>query len=157
MEEPNVESLFRTKEKVSRETQDLRDARFISRASDFREQQSQSFETSVNKSDLRKCRSACQDLDEKHGLPSSLFWPVISKVTVSSNLIRSTVVVDANDRKVEDSEFELMDTHVKFLATNDYLRSQYCYCIWCGFRYDSSEQMEKECPGDTRADHDEDE
>ncbi|CDZ98105.1 Predicted RNA binding protein, contains G-patch and Zn-finger domains [Phaffia rhodozyma] len=42
----------------------------------------------------------------------------------------------------------------RLLLTHDYLRSEFSYCIFCGFAYDSSEQMDRECPGLTEEDHD---
>lgn len=36
-----------------------------------------------------------------------------------------------------------------------YLRSNYFYCIWCGTVHDDERDLKQNCPGPTRADHDE--
>ena len=34
-----------------------------------------------------------------------------------------------------------------------YLRSEHCYCIWCGCQFDSQDDLQNQCPGNTRAAH----
>lgn len=34
-----------------------------------------------------------------------------------------------------------------------YLRAAHCYCVWCGAQYDSNEELENNCPGRTREEH----
>lgn len=36
-----------------------------------------------------------------------------------------------------------------------YVRSSHNYCIWCGCLYDSANDLNENCPGTTREDHDE--
>ena len=35
-----------------------------------------------------------------------------------------------------------------------YLRERYCYCLYCGCKYDDSQDMARNCPGLAEADHD---
>ncbi|KAJ7781422.1 hypothetical protein B0H16DRAFT_1671686 [Mycena metata] len=35
-----------------------------------------------------------------------------------------------------------------------YLRDNYAYCFWCGTRYENSEEMESQCPGEDEDSHD---
>lgn len=34
-----------------------------------------------------------------------------------------------------------------------YLRNEYKYCVWCGVKYESDEDIKNNCPGDNRNDH----
>lgn len=35
-----------------------------------------------------------------------------------------------------------------------YVRSTHNYCIWCGYSFTSVEDLDENCPGLTREDHD---
>ena len=37
-----------------------------------------------------------------------------------------------------------------------YLRYQHNYCVWCGVKYTSRDDLIVNCPGDTRDAHDQD-
>ena len=34
-----------------------------------------------------------------------------------------------------------------------FLRTHFCYCLWCGSAYDSLEQLQESCPGESEEDH----
>ncbi|VIO99323.1 G-patch domain containing protein [Brugia malayi] len=120
--------------------------------------------------DLKKSRKVCQELDARNGLElptSSHFWPVY-KVMKEDDISLKT-------RKNEESEcitecftyfngnMAPNDLNIDELPENEitewlmeltiYLRAAHCYCVWCGAQYDSNEELENNCPGRTREEH----
>ncbi|GAA5876004.1 hypothetical protein JCM8547_000675 [Rhodosporidiobolus lusitaniae] len=53
----------------------------------------------------------------------------------------------------EEKEWFDMDVQTRLGLTLTYLRQTYHYCLWCGAMYDSSEDMEENCPGTEEEDH----
>ncbi|CAL4068384.1 unnamed protein product, partial [Meganyctiphanes norvegica] len=45
--------------------------------------------------------------------------------------------------------------HDQLRILTSYLRDTYFYCIWCGTAYNNTEDLNSNCPGKTREDHDE--
>jgi hypothetical protein len=89
-------------------------------------------------------------LDIDHEIERHCFWPVDEKVLVSFQGYDTKLVNEPIDMfETEKDEF------VKFQMVNDYIRNTYHYCIWCGCKYDSAQELKLECPGNTRKDHDE--
>jgi Domain of unknown function (DUF4187) len=125
-----------------------KDDEFIRKKDGFRVAQSGNFDVRLAMKDVSKARKACQDLDEKHDRERTEFWPVRPQLLQLD---------DGQTRVIEDEgEFEMLDPGVQLVAVNDYLRNEYFYCIWCGEVYDDAEMLASECPGEARADHDDD-
>ncbi|KAJ7179295.1 hypothetical protein C8R46DRAFT_941848 [Mycena filopes] len=72
---------------------------------------------------------------------------------------------DVNSIAVAPPEFssEILEETAHFLRLRapdqlqlvlSYLRDNYSYCFWCGTQYDSSEEMESQCPGEDEDSHD---
>ncbi|KAK0175993.1 hypothetical protein PV328_000174 [Microctonus aethiopoides] len=59
---------------------------------------------------------------------------------------------DENDDDDADAEVNI-PTEIKLDTITKYLRKQYAYCIWCGASYDNQEDLNDNCPGNTRGDH----
>lgn len=64
------------------------------------------------------------------------------------NCIEEITTVEEDDD--EDDEFEVID---KITMITNYLRTNYCYCHWCGVRYTDTEDLASNCPGETKDDH----
>jgi hypothetical protein len=52
-----------------------------------------------------------------------------------------------------DDNMEEMPNSEKLRSLTRHLRENYLYCVWCGIRFSSEEDLAAECPGDTREDH----
>ena len=52
----------------------------------------------------------------------------------------------------EDASSEFM-LEEQLQIINEYLRSQYLYCLWCGITFSDNEDFSSNCPGSTRDDH----
>ncbi|VDM46491.1 unnamed protein product [Toxocara canis] len=122
--------------------------------------------------DVMKSRKACQELDLRNGLelPSNAyFWPIymegIEEEQVTSK--RANVIGEeqqeemifkysngklapAEPKLIELPETELMD---KLEDVTAYLREKHRYCVWCGCQFETAEELDGQCPGSTRADH----
>jgi hypothetical protein len=101
-------------------------------------------------SDLKKIRSACQSLDEKNNIEKHWFWPEDAKV-------RDIRDQDFYFKKEQDTldMFQQLPEDEKLEMINEYVRSRYYYCVWCGLAYTTREEMLNECPGNSREIHDE--
>lgn len=97
------------------------------------------------KGDLMKCQMACHKFDnESNKKPfKDWFWP---KFDVNDQ--------ESDDCETEEEEEKEEETIMeKLILINDYLRKEYCYCVWCGVKFDSDEDMQDECPGNDRYSH----
>ncbi|CAG2117105.1 unnamed protein product [Medioppia subpectinata] len=117
--------------------------------------------------DLRTAQKVCRNLDVESGVDVSdflaqterpkWFWPPIDRQTAADDgdgvateeLKPTEEVVEADD---DDNEEEGCVEH-RFKTINEYLRRKYFYCIWCGIQFTDSEDMDGNCSGDTRDDH----
>ncbi|RUS72553.1 hypothetical protein EGW08_019690 [Elysia chlorotica] len=130
--------------------------------------------------DLRTAQKACLQLDQEKGIlepEKNFFWPASSlplqkgdeeeeedEVEESSLRHRPLENEHSNDSDFDNdldsennsaadpfadfSEMERLDVVTR------YLRNVYCYCIWCGTRYNDQEDMNSNCPGNTADAHD---
>lgn len=53
----------------------------------------------------------------------------------------------------EDEELDEEEITKRVDAICTYLRENYNYCVWCGYRYESSEDLITNCPGLTQNEH----
>jgi hypothetical protein len=104
--------------------------------------------------DFKTCQKICRNLDidsgidEKQFLRQTLrpkwFWPTIS-----------TEEVGNEEEECEDLSEDESDISVeqKLFIINEYLRNKYFYCIWCGIKFNDSNDIKDNCLGNTRDDH----
>ena len=114
---------------------------------------SDKFDLKLIETDLRKAQLAIMAADEQEGIKSK-FW---LQQTKSLRDIDGYSLV--SEEIVEDPaklEFEQLDTEEKLETCVKYLRQEYYYCIWCGCRYDDTNDLLTNCPGTSRDDHDDD-
>lgn len=53
-----------------------------------------------------------------------------------------------------DSEDDTPDAAVQLVALTEHLRRTHFYCVWCGTAFESEQDMELNCPGNTADAHD---
>lgn len=99
----------------------------------FQQRQKSQFKASLVQKDIRDARIACEQLDKECGYPESEFWFETSETTEDTE----------TEENPEDLLFQMMV----------YLRTKHFYCIYCGAKYDSYDELEEECPGIFREDH----
>ena len=100
-------------------------------------------------SDLRKSQKVCQQLDAENDVSEPMrpwFWYSINDGNDDD---------EYEDDDYEDEEDDIEpDEQLSFII--DYLREKYLYCLWCGIQYDSIEDLDSNCPGAEKNDHDSD-
>ena len=104
---------------------------------EFRSKISSKFENKQIKDDVRNSRKVIEQMDMANNKASNELWPTRR---------------DQNE-EVEESEFDLLNPEMQLKQTILYLRSVYRYCIYCGCSFDTEKEMDYECPGELREDH----
>ena len=102
--------------------------------------------------DVEVARNAVRDLDEKAGkCEKTDLWPVIDQ---TPTLHHDPGVKYLPDLEVEG--FNALELEDQMDILTEYLRSNYLYCQWCGIEFEDAKDMDDNCPGDDRRDHDDD-
>ncbi|KAI1284939.1 G patch domain-containing protein 11 [Halotydeus destructor] len=107
---------------------------------------------SLQLSDLRKCQSCCYQLDSETGSTEPCqrwYWPKSARPSLE-------IPDETDDSLEEDPEdgIELEDTELKLENLISWLRENYFYCIYCGIKFASCDDMSSHCAGRSREDHD---
>lgn len=105
---------------------------------EFRSNISSRYENKLIKADVKKARNIIEQMDMANDKPRNELWPTRTDL----------------DEEVEESEFDLLIPEMQLKQTILYLRSVYRYCIYCGCGFDTEQEMDNECPGEAREDHD---
>ncbi|XP_054712791.1 G patch domain-containing protein 11-like isoform X2 [Uloborus diversus] len=96
--------------------------------------------------DLKRGQKVCEQLDTESGIQEPMrawFWFTQEKDD------------DEEEYEDEEEEEEEIDAEEQLEFILDYLRSKYFYCLWCGIKYDSEDDISSNCPGVEKVDHDE--
>jgi hypothetical protein len=89
--------------------------------------------------DIAKCQSICERLDkEKFNLEENILW--------RNN--KQDVDEDDDDNEEDSDNQSNMESQLKKLT--EYLREKHLYCIWCGQTFETSDELENNCPGNER-------
>ena len=102
-------------------------------------------------SDLYKAQKSCRDLDEKKEFEEpaeTFFWPKIEKP-------KTDLEGQEEEEDEEEEEEETFTVSEKLGLLLTYLRLEHFYCVYCGISYESDDDMQSNCPGPSREDHDE--
>lgn len=108
---------------------------------------SQQQEKLIN-ADLMKSQRICHQMDSKAELTEPVepwFWP--------KYVLKKEGEEDQGEEEEEEEELEFEPEEQLNILTA-YLKATHCYCIWCGTVYDDERDFKQNCPGPTRADHD---
>ena len=99
-------------------------------------------------SDLFKAQKSCKDLDERKEYTEpaeKFFWPRVEAPKIEED-------EDAEEEQEEEEDLFTVGEKLNLLLT--YIRLEYFYCLYCGISYESQEDMDQNCPGPCREDHD---
>ncbi|KAJ3346025.1 G patch domain-containing protein 11 [Kappamyces sp. JEL0680] len=122
--------------------------------SHFREAMSDRYSGARLASDLQIARSTCMDMDEKNGIPRTEFWP---SEKPEGNLHLDPGVKAPKEPSAEldaaQLQFESQPDSEKLAVLTYYLRTKYHYCQWCSIQFENEQDMDQNCPGDCRIDH----
>ena len=150
---------------------DSHDTQHVPSAEEFRENQLKKQNERRTLKELEKARQTVQTLDEMHEVGRTPFWPDdLCKLSAAAGDGDATDMADGfhyvlqdddtdeAGRKEEDviaNRFTLLKDEDKLAEILCYLRSTYYYCLYCGDRFSSTEELMSLCPGETRDVHDE--
>lgn len=100
--------------------------------------------------DLITAQRACEDLDIKHNMESpnkEFFW--------TRDTMKRKKNFESEEDEIEfDDEFSLFFTDDNLCEIIQYLRDTYLYCIYCAFVASDHDDLNTNCPGIHRNDHD---
>jgi len=57
---------------------------------------------------------------------------------------------DDDDDNDEINEFDQLDLESQVEILTKYLRQKHLYCIWCGLAFENENDLEQQCPGDSK-------
>merc|ERR1712051_359175 len=125
--------------------------------------------------DLYRAQKATRQLDQmskEFTEPiESWFWPkVIKEATEETDIdleepkIKDVTNEDEEQVNAEDNLQEIIDTEEEeeveippdemLKIITEYLRTDYLFCIWCGITFENADDLNSNCPGNSRDDHD---
>ena len=102
-------------------------------------------------SDLFTAQKSCKVLDERKEYTEpaeKFFWP---KVEIKKNEDDEDAEEEEQPEEEEEDLFTVVEK-LNLLLT--YIRLEHFYCLYCGISYESQEDMDQNCPGISRDDHD---
>ncbi|TDG42779.1 hypothetical protein AWZ03_010791 [Drosophila navojoa] len=103
--------------------------------------------------DIRRCQQTCESLDLAAGVREpdlDFFWPPKPIEPSAEEEEDESVEKRAES---EDEKEELYSGAEQLELLTSYLRTAYTFCYWCGTHYESIEDLESNCPGETRDEH----
>lgn len=133
---------------------------------EFQEHRRKSVKISLDRKDFFTCQRVCSNLDLNNNIESPVqewYWPLsVIEANVKKNEldnaddIRIDATISNNETVSEDEEKDMEEINFsdRLYELNNYLRSKYYYCIWCGVKYESCVDISSNCPGESRDDHD---
>ncbi|XP_015912274.1 G patch domain-containing protein 11 [Parasteatoda tepidariorum] len=98
--------------------------------------------------DLHKCQKICEQLDKENDIkePSrSWFWYTWEE---------DEELDEECDEQEEEDEEDDLSAEEKVEIITEYLRPTYFYCFWCSIKYNDFDDLEQNCPGPDKTDHD---
>ena len=113
----------------------------------FRAQMREKHLARRNESDLYKAQKSCLEMDSSKEFSEPAepwFWPKIAEAKPEGD----------EEEEEEEAEEDLFSVGEKLSLLLTYLRVEHHYCLYCGIKYDSEQDMLGNCPGPAREDHD---
>ena len=104
-----------------------------------------------SESDLYKAQKSCLEMDTNKEFSEAAepwFWPQVPKPKPEDE---EEEEAEEEETEAEEDLFSVCDK-LSLLLT--YLRVEHLYCLYCGIKYDSEEDILANCPGPAREDHD---
>ena len=97
-----------------------------------------------------KAQRICEELDEKADISEPVedfFW---TKDAITK--LRG----EKDDDVSSDDDLDVEPSEEKLVSILDYLRSMHLYCLYCAFKAEDKGDLERNCPGPYRLDHEDD-
>ncbi|XP_050515407.1 G patch domain-containing protein 11-like [Diabrotica virgifera virgifera] len=105
--------------------------------------------------DLLNAQRICEELDFRLKIKDPVeefFW---TKETIKKRRkMENNKVLDDTDSSSDDENFETYITEENLFTLIEYLRSKHLYCIYCAITGIGIKDLEDNCPGPYRMDHD---
>ncbi len=103
---------------------------------------------------LSKASRSIEQLDNEAGLGRTPLWPDRGDVISgggggAEEEDRSEIMSELYEEWLQLLPAEQLDCCI------EYLRKTFCYCLFCGVKFDGLEDMTRNCPGREAQDHDE--
>ena len=116
--------------------------------------------------DLFQAQKSCRELDEKKEYlepPEPWFWPPPPKKEEDevdeeeeekdeAQKLKDLLQKQEDEKKQEEED--LFTAAEKLGMVVRYLRTTHLYCLYCGIQWTTDLEMDVECPGPDRGDHD---
>merc|ERR1719234_2303103 len=132
----------------------------------FRAQMRQKHQARTAEADLYKAQKSCRELDEKREFlepPEPWFWPPLPKKDEEdedeeeeekneAQKLKDLLQRQEEEEKKEEEE-DLFTAAEKLGMVVRYLRTTHLYCLHCGIQWVTDLEMDVECPGPDREDH----
>jgi len=122
----------------------------------FRHRSQEASAQKLLQKDVRTAQIACMNLDGQNEKVSPIelwYWPEKVKEVKDKTDIFKTVADEGNSDTEEEDEEDRPEPGEILKDVTDYLRKEYLYCIWCGNSYESLEDLQANCPGNSRDEH----
>lgn len=123
----------------------------------FLTEQARKYHEKICKKDLIKMRNQVRKLDERNGQKKNIYWPPDEDVPCGIDGYSETVAIPNGDSPSVDQaglSIENLSVEDVLYLVNNYLREQYFYCLYCGEMYKNIDDLNENCPGKERDDHD---
>ena len=116
----------------------------------FHEKERSNLSCRQTRLDVSLSQKACYNLDSESGMEDpekQFYWP--------RRIIQSLSQETDKESGCQSEELEVTDEEYceQLKDITKYLRSRYNYCVWCGIRFEDSNDMQDSCPGTNRACH----
>ncbi|KAJ3339518.1 hypothetical protein HDU93_008049 [Gonapodya sp. JEL0774] len=121
-----------------------------------------------DREDVARARRTVREIDEREGVPPNPLWPPVEGADPIDCTLqhegysKEVVEVEESNESTESTDgtapnevpFNDLPLNLQLPTLLHYLRNTYRYCLYCGARYDTDQEMRDECPGEARDEHD---
>lgn len=122
----------------------------------FREHKSSEVSIKLQERDIVKAKRVCENLDRLNSIDSNPLWnPTEEELNAEGKITDPYTDIRKEIAKKRRMDPALVRSTLRELLL--YLRSTYCYCIYCAIRFDSEDDLAANCPGMDMQDHEEEE
>jgi hypothetical protein len=98
---------------------------------------------------LLQAQQACETLDEAAGVARNKLWRDAAASEKPATLPEGAEV----ESEAEADAWRDLPAAAKLADVVQYLRKRYCYCLYCGTKYQDAADVEQHCPGPFEEDH----
>lgn len=118
----------------------------------FRARTVDQFSAAASQRHLSAARKSIQTLDEVAGVGRHKLWTPVDPFEDVETMAVAEVSLTAPTESEIDT-WELLPASQRLAEAVEYLRSEYCYCMFCGCKFDDCRDMDENCPGADESEH----